>query len=150
MVLARDSGNRFNESALALSLSSLEAAHGDPLAAFDYVTVATRNYHDSGSTTMIRAPLAVLAALFDRLGRFEQAATFAGFALSPFAAAGLPELTTAIAHLREVLGACSAWARCTTPSSRRLNSMTACVSWRSAAAPATSPSAQSVPHRERT
>jgi hypothetical protein len=46
----------------------------------------------------------VLAALFDRLGRFEQAATFAGFALSPFAATGLPELTTAIAHLREVLG----------------------------------------------
>ena len=32
------------------------------------------------------------------------AATIAGFALSPLAAAALPEITTAIAHLRDVLG----------------------------------------------
>ena len=31
-------------------------------------------------------------------------ATIAGFALSPFAAAGVPGITTTIAHLREVLG----------------------------------------------
>ena len=52
----------------------------------------------------IRVPLAVLAALFDRLGRYEPAATIAGFALSPLAAAAVPEITTAIAHLRDVLG----------------------------------------------
>ncbi len=52
----------------------------------------------------IRVPLAVLAALFDRLGRYEPAATIAGFALSPFAAAAVPEITTAITHLRDVLG----------------------------------------------
>ena len=46
----------------------------------------------------------VLAVLFDRLGRYEPAATIAGFALSPISAAGVPEITTAIAHLRDVLG----------------------------------------------
>ena len=49
-------------------------------------------------------PLAVLAVLFDRLGRYEPAATIAGFALSPFSAAAVPEITTAITHLRDVLG----------------------------------------------
>ncbi len=60
--------------------------------------------HNAGDTTTIRVPLASLAALFDRLGRYEPAATIAGFALSPMAAAGVPEITTAIAHLRDVLG----------------------------------------------
>ena len=39
----------------------------------------------------------------DRLGRLEPAATIAGFAFSPLTAT-LPEVTTAIAHLRDVLG----------------------------------------------
>ena len=47
--------------------------------------------------------LAVLSALFDRLGRYEPAATIAGFALSPLTTV-LPEFSAAIAHLREVLG----------------------------------------------
>jgi hypothetical protein len=41
---------------------------------------------------------------FRPLGRYQPAATIAGFALSPLAAAGVPEITTAIAHLRDVLG----------------------------------------------
>ena len=53
---------------------------------------------------MMRAPLAVLAAFLDRLGRYEPAATIAGFAFSPFTAASVPEITTAITHLRDVLG----------------------------------------------
>ena len=80
LVIAQDSGNRANESHLADSLARLEAKYGDPLAALDYFTLAIRNYHDSGNTTMIRSPLAVLAAFFDRLGRYEPAATIAGFA----------------------------------------------------------------------
>jgi hypothetical protein len=52
----------------------------------------------------VRSPLAVLAALFDRLERYEPAATIAGFARSPLSAATVPELSTAITHLREVLG----------------------------------------------
>jgi hypothetical protein len=106
LVIAQDSGNRFNESTLAYTLSGLEAEHGDPLAAFDYFTVAIGNYHDSGNTYMLRAPLGFLAAFFDRLGRYEPAATIAGFAVSsPLAAlAVMAEFGTAIAHLRNVLG----------------------------------------------
>jgi hypothetical protein len=73
------------------------------VAAFDHLTLAIHNYHDSGNITSMRSPLASLAALFDRLGRYEPAATIAGFALSPIAAAGVPEITTAITHLRDVL-----------------------------------------------
>jgi len=103
LVIAQDSGNRYDESHLAVVLCHLEAEHGDPPAAFEYFTLAIRNHHDSGNTTMVRTPLAVLAAFFDRLGRYEPAATIAGFAVSPFTAA-IPELSTAIAHLRDVLG----------------------------------------------
>ena len=52
----------------------------------------------------MRAARAALAALLDRLGCYEPAATIAGFALSPLTAAAVPEIGTAIAHLRGVLG----------------------------------------------
>ena len=104
LVIAQDSGNRANASALAEFLAILEAEHGDTLAAFDHLTLSIRNYHNAGDTTTIRVPLASLAVLFDRLGRYEPAATIAGFALSPIAATGVPEITTAITHLRDVLG----------------------------------------------
>jgi predicted ATPase/class 3 adenylate cyclase len=104
LLIAQDSGNRASETHLASNLAPLEAEHGDPLAALGHLTVAIRNYHDSGSTAMMRTPLAVLAAFLDRLGRYEPAATIAGFALSPMSAAVLPEITTAITHLRDVLG----------------------------------------------
>ena len=45
-----------------------------------------------------------LPLLFDRLRRHESAATIAGFALSPLTALATPERTTAITHLRDVLG----------------------------------------------
>ena len=51
----------------------------------------------------IRSPLAALAVFLDRLGRHEPAATIASYALGPLTAA-LPEISTAIAHLRDVLG----------------------------------------------
>jgi predicted ATPase len=104
LVIAQDSGNRMFVSVLALFLARLEAEHGDTLAALDHLTLAIRNYHNCGDTTTIRVPLAILATLFDRLGRYEPAATVAGLALSPLSAAGVPEITTAITHLREVLG----------------------------------------------
>jgi predicted ATPase len=104
LVIAQDSGNRSQVAALATHLALLEAGHGDTLAAFDHLTLSIRNFHDAGDSTTIRVPLALLAVLFDRLGRHELAATIAGFALSPMAAAGLPEIRTAITHLRDVLG----------------------------------------------
>ena len=105
LVIAHDSGNRSSESQLAgaLWLASRPSV-GDPLAAFEYLTLAIRNYHDAGNTTMIRSALAILAAFFDRLGRYEPAATIAGFGVNPLATATIPEVNTAITHLRDVLG----------------------------------------------
>jgi predicted ATPase len=100
--IARSSGNRYAESLLA-GIVSLEAEHGDPLSALDHITLAIRNFHDAGNTTGVRSALAILAALFDRLGRHEPAATIAGYAISPFTATPA-EFNTAIAHLRDVLG----------------------------------------------
>jgi hypothetical protein len=80
------------------------AMFGDTVSAFDHLTLAIRNFHNAGDTTTIRIPLAILAAFFDRLGRYEPAATVAGFALNPLAATVVPEITTAITHLRDILG----------------------------------------------
>ncbi len=104
LVIAQDSGNRTTASVPAPFLARLEAEQGGTVSAFDHLTLAIRNFHNAGDTTSIRVPLAILAALFDRLGRYEPAATIAGFALSPLTAAGVPEITTAITHLRDVLG----------------------------------------------
>ena len=104
LVIGQDSGNRFTESLLANTVSRLEAEHGDPLAALDYVTLAMRNYHDAGNTFGVCNTLAILAALFDRLGRHQPAATMAGLALSRFTAVTIPEIDAAITHLRDVLG----------------------------------------------
>jgi tetratricopeptide (TPR) repeat protein len=104
LVVAHDSGNRGIESFQVDGLARLEAKYGDPLAARDYLSLAIRNYHDSGNVTLVHSPLAVLAALFHRLGHHEAAATIAGFAFNPLTAGWFPEITTAIAHLRDVLG----------------------------------------------
>ena len=104
LVIAQDCGNRTQASLLALNLARLEAEHGDTLAAFDHLTLVIRNCYNAGDTTAIRWPLAVLAVLFDRLARYEPAATVAGFALSPLSSAAFPEITTAITHLRDILG----------------------------------------------
>ena len=50
------------------------------VAAFDPLTEGIRNLHDSGNPANMRTPLVRLAALLDRLGRYEPAATIAGFA----------------------------------------------------------------------
>jgi hypothetical protein len=104
LVIAQDSGDRANASALAGILAALEAEHGDTVSVFDHLTLAIRNYHNAGNTTTLRGPLAVLAALFDRLGRYEPAATIAGFAVGAMTERAFPEFTTAITHLRDVLG----------------------------------------------
>ena len=104
LAIAQDCGNRFTESSLANTLSRIEAVHGNAASAFDHLALAIRNYHDSGNPSTMRSSLAVLTALFDRLGRYEPAATIAGFAVGPMTERAFPEITAAIAHLREVLG----------------------------------------------
>lgn len=104
MTIAQDSGSRYNMTIMAAGLSRLEAAHGDPLAAFEYIATAIRTYHDSGSAPGMCNSLAILAAHLDRVGRYEAAATIAGFASTPLTLTGLPEFTAATAHLRLALG----------------------------------------------
>ena len=104
LTLAQSSGNHITESHVAAVLCRVEANHGDPIAALDYFRLAINNHHEAGNTTLISTPLAMLAAFFDRLGRYEAAANIAGFAFKPITAASFPELSTTIAHLREVLG----------------------------------------------
>jgi len=104
LVIAQDSGNRYVEANLETALSPLEAEHGGPPAALDHITLAIRNFYDSGNVGLIRNALATLAVLLDRLGRFEPAATIAGFAFSPLTASASPQLSTVIAHLHNVLG----------------------------------------------
>ena len=87
LVIAQDSGNRSNESHLATCLSRLEAEHGDPLAALRLLHSGDPQLPRLGQHRRMRVPLAILAAFFDRLGRYEPAATIAGFAFSPLTAA---------------------------------------------------------------
>jgi hypothetical protein len=105
LTIAQETGNRLLETYLASNLCRLSAAHGDSTEAFDLLTIAINNYVKSGNYSLLPQPMAVLVAYFDRLGYFEAAATISGFSRSPFVGDYYPELHTAIAHLREVLGA---------------------------------------------
>ncbi|MCW2553075.1 MAG: putative ATPase [Mycobacterium sp.] len=104
LTVARESGNRIVESMLASSMSRLAATHGDAVEAFDFLSLALRNFYDSGSLAVMQTPLAVLVVHFDRLGHHEQAATIAGFAANAFAQVAYPEMHETIGHLRHVLG----------------------------------------------
>ncbi|WP_082945726.1 adenylate/guanylate cyclase domain-containing protein [Mycobacterium sp. E2733] len=103
--IAQDSGNRFFETQLGYWLCGLEAEQGDPMAALNRLDAAIRNNHESGNIGMLPNPLGILAFVLDRVGRYEPAATIAGFAaVHPMAAVTLPELAAFKSHLREVLG----------------------------------------------
>lgn len=111
LAIAKDTGNQSAVSHSAAVLCRVECQHGDPLAALDYFSIAIQNHNEAGSTAMISTPLAILAAFLDRMGRYEAAATIAGWAFSPVTSTSFPTLNTAIAHLREVLGD-DAYERC--------------------------------------
>jgi predicted ATPase len=102
--VAEDSGNRLTGTYLAMLVARIEALYGDSLRALHYIAVAIHNYHDSGNPMTMRAPMAILSTVLDRMGRYEPAATIAGFASTPFTVATYPELSTTTAHLRDVLG----------------------------------------------
>ena len=102
--VAEDSGSRGNRTHLATLVARIEAEYGDTLHALHYIAVAIHNYHDSGNPTGMRAPMATLTTVLDRMARYEPAATIAGFASTPFTVATYPELLTTTAHLRTALG----------------------------------------------
>lgn len=105
LALSQESGNRTSETHTAAVLCRVEPQYGDPLAALDYFRLAVQNHHEAGNTTMISTPLALLAAFFDRMERYEPAATIAGFAFGPVTAASFPEIRAVIEHLGSALGA---------------------------------------------
>jgi hypothetical protein len=92
------------ESVHAMNLASLSVVHAAPVDALEFSGLAIRTYFDSGSLAYVSGPLGILAALFDRLGDYEPAAVISAFADTPVSHATYPEIVTAIAHLREVLG----------------------------------------------
>jgi tetratricopeptide (TPR) repeat protein len=104
LTIAQDSGSRQTESSIASMLSPLAVNHGEPMDALSYAILSLRYYYDSGNVYLVRNPLAILAVVFDRLGRYEPAAVISGFAVDPFTRSALPEIDTAVAHSREVLG----------------------------------------------
>ena len=105
VTIAQETHNRLVETWVAEALSSMAVRHGDAMDAFNYITLVVQNYHESGTLGLLPSPLANLALLFDRLGVYEPAATIVGFAHGNIYLAALwPEITSAIAHLRDVLG----------------------------------------------
>jgi predicted ATPase len=104
MQVAEGSGNRANGTTLATIAARIEGEYGDSLGALHYIGVAIHNYHDSGNPTSMRIPMATLATVLDRMGRYEPAATIAGGASTRFAMATFPELSSTTDHLRTVLG----------------------------------------------
>ena len=113
LTIAQETGNRQMESTMLTMLGIVAANDVAPLFgtaddnavdALDYLTVAIRRYHDAGNVIMVQNPLAILADVFDRLGRHEPAAIIAGFAVTEMVQAGYPRIDGMIAHLHDVLG----------------------------------------------
>jgi predicted ATPase len=104
LAVAQDSGNRFNESHIAVTLAPLEARYGSHEAAFDYLALVIRNYLDSGNIATSRSPLANLAGLLCAVGEHESAATVADFADDALTRIAFPEISVTIRHLRSALG----------------------------------------------
>ncbi|MGZ8778106.1 MAG: hypothetical protein ACXWZ5_19915 [Mycobacterium sp.] len=102
--VAEDSGNRANGTHPATLGARIEGEYGDSLGALHYIAVAVHNHHDSGNPTSMRAAMATLSTVLDRMGHYEPSATIAGFASNPYTVATYLELRTTTAHLRHVLG----------------------------------------------
>lgn len=103
-VIAEESGDRQQTSIVAGLLTKLAADRGEFTEAFDYISQMIRHYFDSGSVELMRNAIGLLAALLDRLGHHESAATISGFATTALAYTSFPEIAAAITHLCEVLG----------------------------------------------
>ena len=73
--------------------------------ALDFLTLAIRIRHDSGSFSLLHPPLAILSTFLDRLARLRSRRRHKRIRVAPLTHVFYPETTDAIAHLREVLGA---------------------------------------------
>ena len=88
---------------LAVNLGRLEAEHGDTLPRSTTSLVAIRNYHDSGNTTRLPRWLSSppCSTGSDAMSRRPPSRVSPSV---PSPQRATPELNTAIAHLRDVLG----------------------------------------------
>lgn len=102
--IAQQSGSLNTQAAIATMLIPLAIAHDDPAEALESSGAALRFYFDSGNFYLVKNALAALVLLLDKLGCYETSATINGFSDMPFNRSAMPELTEAIAHLRDVLG----------------------------------------------
>jgi hypothetical protein len=104
LTIARESGNRQMESAVAVTMCTVASTDRRPTDFFENLIGAIRHYYDAGSVATLRNPLAILAVILDDLGQHEQAATISGFAATAWTRTVYPRINTSIAHLRDVLG----------------------------------------------
>ena len=102
-MIAHDSGNRYTETLL---IADLAASRSNTVTRWRRSITSLWRSEISmmrATSSVCVSPLADLAVLLDRLGRYEPAATIAGF-VGPFMAQAFPLLNIAIARLRDVLG----------------------------------------------
>ncbi|MGE2736196.1 ATP-binding protein [Mycolicibacterium vaccae] len=104
LAIAHDSGNEQIESYHTGNLARMAVTYGDPSDAFDYLTLAIRRFHDSGSFSLLWNAFSVLATHFDRLGLYPAAARVSAYADTPFTRAAYPEYYETLAHIRQMLG----------------------------------------------
>jgi predicted ATPase len=102
--IAHDTDNRELESYHAGNLARLVVTHGDAAEALGYVELALHMFHDANNISQASSGLAVLAALLDRLGYYEPAATISTSGWTGFTQTSFPEFESTITHLREALG----------------------------------------------
>jgi predicted ATPase len=104
LVYAQQHGLAFFVAAIAQNSAGLEAAHGDlrqGLALFD---AALDSLHRAGNDTTLVGALAHLAVCFDRLDRFDVAATVYGASTNQVLSQIVVDLPAVVDHLRAVLG----------------------------------------------
>ena len=103
-MIAQDSGNRASETHLAASLCPLEAEYGDPLAALDYFTAGDPQLPRLGQHHPDPQPAGCPRRPFRPARTLRTGGHHRRFRVNPLTAAAVPEISTAIAHLRDVLG----------------------------------------------
>ena len=109
--IAHDTGNRANESyiaiAIAMTLNWIEGTSAYDRSSLDYLSLADSQLSTTRATSHnLRASLGILATYLDRRGMIDTRRHHRRFrGVVPTAAPNVPEFGAAIAHLRDVLSA---------------------------------------------
>lgn len=93
------------EAVFAREAGGLEAVHGDPEQALEFLATSMDSFHQAGNTATLAWTLASLAVLFDRTDQPQVAATIVGATTRYPIADLILGLPAATEHLRDTLGA---------------------------------------------